>query len=217
MKTNLGTVSIYNRVTGRDEDAVIYQGFDAQNLAHIETRWRPMFEERRVEALRIGASASDINAEDARWEWGRKMLAAVREPFLYELFVLEVAAITQAIMLVRKGGEKCFSRHEEHPRAPLIYVDFLSTAPWNRPRMVAQPVYAGCGRALISTAISFSFEEELRGRVGLHALPGAEEFYREKIGMTDLGVDEDYSGLRYFEVSASFAAKMFTSPEGGEE
>lgn len=209
MKAPIGTVSLMNRVSGQFEDATLFQGIDTDNLAHIETRWRPLFEHRRLEAVRTGENLSEINAEDAHWEWGKKAIAAVRDPFLYDIFVLECGGNTQAVMLVRKGGEKCFSRHPDHPRAPLIYVDFLSTAPWNRPRLVKEPVYKGCGRALAATAINLSFEEEMAGRIGLHALPGAERFYRVEMGMTDLGKDGDYGGLRYFELPASKAATFF--------
>jgi len=209
MKALLSIVPLKNRLNGSFEEASLFQGIDADNLAHIEARWRPMFEQRKIEAKKTGESLAEINAEDAHWEWGKKAIAAVRDPFLFDIFVLECAGNTQAIMLVRKGGEKCFSRHPDHLRAPLIYVDFLSTAPWNRSRLVKEPVYKGCGRTLISTAISLSFEEEMRGRIGLHSLPGAEEFYQDQVGMTDLGTDRNYHGLRYFELSISNAARIF--------
>jgi len=209
MKTPITTVPLKNRVSGQFEDATLFQGIDADNLAHIETRWRPLFGLRRFEAGRSGENLSEINAEDAHWEWGKKAIAAIRDPFLYDIFILECGGNTQAIMLVRKGGEKCFSRHPDHPRAPLIYVDFLSTAPWNRPRLVKEPVYKGCGRVLVATAVNLSFEEEMAGRIGLHALPGAETFYSAQLGMTDLGKDREYRGLRYFELPASQATTFF--------
>lgn len=211
MKTPLGVVPLKNRISGEYEEAALFQGIDTDNLAHIEGRWRPMFEQRKLEAKASGESLSDINAEDEHWQWGRKAIAAIRDPLIFEIFVLECAGNTQAIMLVRKGGEKCFSRHSDHPRAPLIYLDFLSTAPWNRPKLVSEPVYKGCGRALFSTAVSLSFEEEMKGIVGLHSLPKAEEFYRDQVGMTDFGRDSDYGGLRYFELPAEEAAKMFNN------
>lgn len=216
MKTLLETVSLMNRLTGDFENAGLFLGIDANNLAHIEGRWRPIFEHRKIEARKTGESLAEINAEDDHWEWGKKSIAAVKDPLVFDIFVLECSGSTQAIMLVRKGGVKCFSRHSDHPRAPLIYVDFLSTAPWNRPRLVAEPVYKGCGRVMISTAISLSLEEEMQGRIGLHALPGAEAFYRDQIKMTDFGKDTDYRGLRYFELPSSQAKQFFTLPQQHE-
>jgi hypothetical protein len=49
-------------------------------------------------------------------------------------------------------------------------------------------------------------EQDFRGRIGLHSLPAAEEFYGTVCGMTDLGRDESYQGLRYFEMTAAQAA-----------
>jgi hypothetical protein len=213
MKTLLRAVPLKNRLSDKFEEASLFQGIDADNLAHIEGRWRPMFEQRKLHAKTTGESLSEINAEDEHWQWGKKMIAAAQDPFIFDIFVLECAGNTQAIMLVRKGGEKCFSRHPNHLRAPLIYVDFLSTAPWNRPKLVSEPVYKGGGRILISTAVSLSLNEEMQGRIGLHSLPGAEEFYLNQIGMTDLGKDSDHSGLRYFELSTSKATNFFIHPQ----
>lgn len=218
MKSIVSTVPLLNRNTDKFEDATLFKGVSADNLAHIETRWRPLFEMRRREAQQLGQSMSDINAEDAHWEWGQKMLAAEMDPLIYDIFVLECGFNTQAVMLVRKGGLKCICRHpHERPTNRLLYVDFLATAPWNRKKLVSDPTYSGCGRILISTAVNLSFEEESEGRIGLHSLPGAEDFYRRKVGMTDLGPDEHYDGLRYFEISAAMAASMFTSPGASEE
>lgn len=212
MKALLRAVPLKNRLTGEFEDAWLFQGIDTDNLAHIEGRWRPMFEQRKLEAKATGETLSDINAEDQHWQWGQKAIVAIQDPLVFEIFVLECAGNTQAVMLVRKGGPKCFSRHPAHPRAPLIYVDFLSTAPWNRPKLVKEPVYKGCGRILISTAISLSFEEEMQGRIGLHSLQKAEGFYRDQIGLTDFGEDNNYGGLRYFELPSSGAAQFFPNP-----
>lgn len=201
MKTRLGTVPLKNRVSSEIEEAELFHGIDADNLAHIEGRWRPLFDQRRRQAQTTGEAMSDINAEDAHWEWGKKIIAAEQNPLVYDVFVLECGGNTQAVMLVQKGGIRCFSRHPDDPKAPLIYVDFLATAPWNRPRLVTEPVYGGCGRNMIMTAVSLSLDEEMKGRIGLHSLPGAEEFYRDSIGMADLGKDSKYHNLRYFELS----------------
>jgi len=211
MKIRLGAVPLKNRLSGEFEEANLFRGIDADNLAHIEGRWRPIFDQRRIQAQMTGEAISEINAEDAHWELGKKIIAAERNPLVYDVFVLECGTNTQAVMLVQKGGTRCFSRHPEHPNLPLIYIDFLATAPWNRPRLVTDPVYAGCGRNMIMTAISLSIEEEMKGRIGLHSLSGAEDFYRNSIGMADLGTDSDYSNLRYFELSKQRAAAVIST------
>ncbi|TIL83190.1 MAG: hypothetical protein E5Y89_01770 [Mesorhizobium sp.] len=212
MKELIDRVFLLNRATGRFEDADLYHGLDSTNLAHIEGRWRPLFELRRRKAKASLQTSAEVNAEDAHWEWGKKALAALNDPFLFDFFVLECGGSTQAIMMTRKGGQDCFSRHPEHQRVPLIYVEFLATAPWNRPKLVAEPTYKGAGRVLVGTAVSLSLEEEFGGRIGLHSLPGAEVFYRDAIGMTDLGADSEgvHKGLRYFELSSRDAATFLS-------
>ena len=213
MKELLEKVFLRNRTTGKFETAELFHGIDETNLSHIEGRWRPLFELRRAEAIASGKTMSDINAEDGHWDWGRKALAAISNPFLYDIFALECGGNTQALLLSCKGSTDCFSRHPEHPKADMVYVEFLATAPWNRPRLVKEPTYKGAGRVLIGTAVSLSIEEELRGRIGLHSLPGAEDFYRDAIGMADLGVDKDgpHKGLRYFELSESQISGFLTT------
>ncbi len=212
MKTLIDRVFLKNRDTDAYEDSDLFHGIDDTNLAHIEGRWRPMFELRRKQAIETGESISEINAEDAHWDWGNKALAAINDPFLYDIFVLECGGNTQALLMTRKGGSDCFSRHTEHPKADMLYVEFLATAPWNRPRLVPNPTYKGAGITLIGTAVSKSIEEEMCGRVGLHSLPGAEAFYRDTVGMTDFGVDQEgaHKGLRYFELPASQVNNFLT-------
>ena len=212
MKTLINRVFLKNRDTGTYEDADLFHGIDSINLAHIEGRWRPMFELRRKAAISVGMSVSDINAEDAHWDWGNKALAAVNDPFLYDIFVLECGGNTQALMLTCKGGTDCFSRHTEHSGADMLYIEFLATAPWNRPHLVEHPTYKGAGITLIGTAVSKSIEEEMGGRIGLHSLPGAEAFYRNTVEMTDFGVDQKgvHKGLRYFELPSGRVNNFLT-------
>src|SRR5271156_3290416 len=87
---------------------------------------------------------------------------------------------------------------------PLVYLDYLEVAPWNRPDFGPVPRLRGVGSALITAAVALSDEEGFKGRLGLHSLPQADAFYR-KIGMTDLGPDPAYQNLRYFEMTVEQA------------
>lgn len=63
------------------------------------------------------------------------------------------------------------------------------------------PYFRGVGRALLMFARQRSLELGYSGRVGLHALPGSETFYRRQ-GMLDLKADPGKDGLVYFEYNA---------------
>lgn len=172
MKTRLGAFDLLNRQTRRYEEAMLFDGIDAKNLLDFERDWQPAF------AARLPANASAVervaaNAEDAHWDW-RRLAEIYRNPLLFQMYSVECADLTQGLMLVRKGGK--FSRHSDHPRADLVYIDRLATAPWNRPRFVTDPKYKGVGQLLFAAAVNLSLDEGLEGRIGLHALPNAEGF-----------------------------------------
>jgi len=201
MKETIGTVPLFDLNRSAHCNASLFQGVDLDTIKGIEADWTPVF----------NAAAPQNQPEDAHWEWAAKALQALRNPLSYELFGIEADAKTQGMMLVLKGGPKCFSRHPEHPRAPLVYLDFLATAPWNRPGLTATPIYKGVGRVLFMTAVSVSIEEEFAGRIGLHSLPGAEAFYRNRLKMTDMGEDAAYQNLRYFELSETQVKQLIAA------
>ena len=64
--------------------------------------------------------------------------------------------------------------------------------------MQRPPRYKGVGSVFLLFARTRSLELGYEGRVGLHSLPGTEKFYDNQ-GMLDLGQDEDYDDLVYFE------------------
>ena len=93
---------------------------------------------------------------------------------------------------------------------PLVYVDYLESAPWNWPIPVLSQAgeFRGVGAVLFFVAVKQSEQEGFHGRVGLHALPQAVPFYAgQSCRMTGLGNDPNKLGLPYFELSREEAAK----------
>ena len=93
---------------------------------------------------------------------------------------------------------------------PLVYVDYLESAPWNRRILLpsGQAAYSGIGSILMRVAVERSLDEEYKGRVELHSLPQANAFYANICRMTDLGPDAKHENLRYFEFTPE-QAKAF--------
>jgi hypothetical protein len=91
---------------------------------------------------------------------------------------------------------------------PLVHIEFISTAPWNRPEF-QQPVRSkGCGRILILAAIEVSRACGGKGRIRLHSLPAAEDFYLRKCGMIPLGRDAAHQNLLYLEMTETQAEQF---------
>mgnify|MGYP001574334861 FL=1 len=61
---------------------------------------------------------------------------------------------------------------------------------------------------LLLAAVQLSLDEEFQGRIGLHSLPQADDFYSTKCGMTSLGRDGRYQNLTYFEMTREQAAEF---------
>jgi Acetyltransferase (GNAT) domain len=159
-----------------------------KHLADFDTFWLPRLHD---------------SEEDSHWDWRKKSLFL--STLNYEKHALECENITQGLMIL----EIDYHHSRLEPGKNLVYVDYLATAPWNRPSIQDPPMYRGVGTALLMFAIKRSFDLEYKGRVGLHALPLAEKFYK-KIGLVDFGADAEKQGLSYFELSVNEALKIIS-------
>ena len=108
-------------------------------------------------------------------------------------------------------GKMC--RLPSQKNQPLVYVEFISVAPWNRSQLWPKPHYKFIGHVLIAVAISLSLEEEYKGRIGLHSLPQAKGFYRNKVGMENLGPDKGHQNLSYYEITPEQAQLFLNSKD----
>ena len=203
MSQSLGTFALENRRAGALEDAELFTPIDATHIADFDQHWKPAIHA-GLRALPPGSQPVQANLEDWHWDWHKKM-----EVFAgrldYQGFALTCGGRTQGLMLcslVHTARES--SQHNQH----LVYIEFLHTAPWNRPGFTSKPLYKGVGGILLAAAISLSMEQEFKGRIGLHSLPNSAQWYRGYCGMTDLGIDADYQQLRYFEMTPAQAAKF---------
>lgn len=131
--------------------------------------------------------------EDQFWDWELKNRAYLSES-IYEGYAIECEGITQGLMLLATGGYR--SQFESSRR--IVYVHSLATAPWNRPSLQTLVSYRLVGSILLRFAQYRSEELGYGGLVGLHALPGAEEFY-ERMNMINCGADAAKENLTYFE------------------
>ena len=149
-----------------------------RHLEQFNLLWRSMLE--------------SLEAEDAFWDWARKKRLALTDE-RYEAYAIEFEDLTQGLIWI----ETSWHRSRWAAGQPLVYVEALASAPWNRRPANPDPWLRGVGSALLEFARRRSANLGYRGRLGLHALPGSEFFYESR-NMLNLGYDSDRE-MVYFE------------------
>lgn len=190
-----------------DFPVVVARGLPLARVAQIERDWNPA-----RSALVDALAATGHHLESAHWDWRNKVR---HYPPGWHCFVaVEVDGETQGLMAV----ETALRPSAFDPARWAVYVDFIEVAPWNRREpsdrdapAVQTPRFSGVGALLLGEAVRMSMGELANGRVGLHSLPSAEEFYSARCGMTRIGPDSAYHDLVYFEYPEGAASRWLTT------
>jgi len=189
---------------GTPVQAEVLEGIlDAPDLQDWLIHWRGEMAA-ICQELRDRGVPTDKWPESSTWNWQNKV-TRTRDTLANRGFALRAEEMTQGLILADLCSmHRC--RIPAQTDKDLVYVDYLESAPWNigyvRPKR-----YSGVGFALLATAVHLSFDEGFKGRVGLHSLPGARDFYRH-YELTDFGPDSEDGGLHYFELSEAHALKL---------
>ncbi len=202
----LATFSVVDRETNTPTALELWSPIAKRHKDQFVKQWRPIFDRQLDEIRAKGGNVDEVvqmrMIQDAHWQWASKA-DALEGRLDWVSFALDGQGVAQGLMFAQTAG---FAKEASQKGKPLVKVVLLASAPWNRPTLAAVPRFKSIGRILLGAAISLSFHEEFAGRVGLHALPQAETWYRDVCGMTDLGVDG--TGMRYFETTED-QAKAF--------
>lgn len=168
-------------------------------LASIERAWQP--------ARVFTSPAEEADAvEHSHWNWRDKELSTALGK--HRLIAIECSGDVQGLMATL--AEPRLSVREPTSN-PLLYVDYVETAPWNLEGRQTRPRFLGIGTTLIAEAIRLSVEAGWSGRIGLHSLPQAERFYAGHCQMSLIGPDPNYYGLSYFEYTQEQAIQWLNS------
>ena len=195
-------VYLKESATGKLVEAELYDEVSDTHLAMWDSTWVPAMRAHR-------ARTQTASPEDHHWDWRRK--ANAWRPMLgYRSFAVVCKCELQGMML---ASDFQSARLASQFGKPLVYVEYVATAPWNRPEVQKPPRYVGAGGVLVDAAIQLSLDSHFHGRIGLHSLPQAEDFYRRKCGMTELGQDFSHENLMYFEMTEE-QAKEFRRKRG---
>ena|SRR5579871_1338999 len=195
------------KATQAEIDAELHDDLLLDSLFEAEEVWSPERVRFLRDCVRAGVGGGKI-PQSIHWNWSLK---TIRLPGFklgplsaYRLFGIKCDGAWQGLLL------GCCVGHTSKV-APvgreLVYIDFVESAPWNWDLAEAGRTgkFKGIGGQLFESAVQWSLDLGFKGRVGLHALPQADSFYRGACGMTDLGPDAHYKSLRYFEFTESQA------------
>ncbi len=184
--------------------------FDEVTAAHFlesQLEWRPVVLEAARALQRGGASPSEIPAH-WHWDWGSKVseLRALAFSFWGIEFEGKLQGLMKLDVTTRSG------RVPAQKGKPLVYIDYLETAPWNVKFLMKalgqKTKFGAVGTRLVEAAVRKSFEEGFKGRVALHSLPGSERFYLDVCGMTAFERDPSKHDLLWCEFTSE-QAKQF--------
>ena len=190
------------------------EGLDELHLDFMDTQWAPALQrqydlgilqffqlpaaDRTVEKLAEVFGKLDV--QDQHWNWRGKCRVAAGTN--RRIFSLLNAGAVEAAMLILLGENS----RGPVTALPIVYVDYLAVAPWNRTAFQDPRRFRGLGRVMIGAAVELSRTLGFDGRCGLHSLPQSEGFYRQ-IGMRDFGLDTAKQ-LRYFEFDGPAAQRF---------
>jgi len=196
MSESTSPVLLVDGLTGQPVEAALYQPITEKHLQHHETAWQQWLKAHYSTHPTLPRQQSD------HWDWRAKM-GAVRRLLAYPSFAIECNNETQGLMIVNTIAS---CRLPSQEGKPLVYIEFLETAPWNRGTLTAEQRFKRVGPVLLNIAIQVSQHEGFRGRIGLHSLPQSDSWYRDKCRMEDLGPDTKKHNLRYFEMTIKHAS-----------
>lgn len=206
----IGQVDLVHDSTGKSEVADVLLGLHDRHIDDHEKLWRPQLwsaiqstharckdENGDLDKQKFAAEIARQGIGDAKWDW-RELHKFCMHDSKYDFIGVQCVGRTQGLMLLE--SEDHATRLPTIGR-PLVYVERLAAAPWNRKSLAGTREFQGVGKLLVAAAVSVSIERKFDGRIGLHSLPGANSFYRDMCGMTDLGPDSMKGGLIYFEMT----------------
>lgn len=180
--------------TGELAPAEIVIGLTTDEIDEAVGLWSPYLKKQIDE---LGA-----NPDHSHWDWSLKA-RSIRGLQGYSVVGIRADGDLQGMLLWDDIETR--AKHPSQLGRELVYVHYLSTAPWNDAELTDTPKYRGAGSQLLAVSVAHSVEQEFKGRVGLHALSKSENFYREKCRMADLGEDAAHQNLRYFEFTEELA------------
>src|SRR5260221_17127 len=134
--------------TGELMEASLLDEVTDSHLSMWDTTWIPA-----MQSHCAGRAPGD-KPEDHHWDWRWKGMQW-RTLLGYHSFALLCRNELQGLLI---AADLNSARIEAQFGKPIVYAEFLATAPWNRPEVQRPPRYRGVGTVMIGAAIELSFD-----------------------------------------------------------
>jgi hypothetical protein len=215
LSSSIATYIVHNHEIDAPCSVQLVEDPSADHIAFVSREWSPILQEHHAKAVLSYRSLpvarrnkqawqeiqTQFGAPDAHWDWEKKKQSMMKSA--QRMYALVDRKSVEALMRLDLTA---FSVVRKNPTTPIVYLEYLAVAPWNRRAIAQKPRFKGLGTILLGVAVCISLEEEMDGRCGLHSLPQSEGFYRQA-GMNDTGLVDQY-GLKYFEFDPEAARKF---------
>ena len=140
---------------------------------------------------RFVAELARLRLEDFHWRMAT-VQCDIRRPIRLLRLAIECDGHAQGLMIV--DTENHASRHP--PKGQTVaYVEFLTSAPWNRGTFIPTVQFGLTGYALCPRRSVSADATPSTGRVGLHSVSGSVNFWLQTAGITSFGPDATKKGL----------------------
>jgi hypothetical protein len=200
-------VQIVDWATRKLVEAELFDEVTVEHFLETHREWRPVVVEAAKRMVQSG-SPREMIPRHFHWDWTSK--EADLRLLVFSFFGLSARGKLQGLMKLETAGKS--GRISSQKGKPLIYVDYLETAPWNiKPLMQAlgrSQEFAAVGTRLIEAAVRKSLEEGFKGRLGLHSLSTSERFYLDVCGMTAVDRDPVKQNLLWCEFTPEQAKRF---------
>ena len=189
-------------------DALLHSKLTEAQITAAQEDWEPV-RKAAIERLYNEGHAIDSLPKHWGWDWRRK-ISRLGDPLL-GFYGIECEGKMQGLLEVAKEGY--LARLPVQKGKPLVYVKYVEVAAWNMKLLTPKPRFGGVGARLIRAAIELSLNEDCKGRIGLHSLPGdkkgePEWFYKNVCKMEPMETERDGEGLLYFELTPERAQEF---------
>lgn len=209
-------VELFDVRAMKEKGAELYHGINEDHVRDTEKKWKPILDDAhdklqemyvsgKIDKKEYVEKRALIGLQDHHWLWREKYEYGEKRKLSYLGFAIISEGETQGLMYVDVSPlQRCRMKSQQNKE--MVYVDFLATAPWNRPKLMKfigkdSQSFSGVGSIMMEAAFSLSIHEKRKGRTGLHSLPHSIKFYTKHCGMEDLGPDIYKQGLHYLEIT----------------